>query len=455
MRGGIGYYAALALASAALLAGLLAAVTRQSNPAWAGYQLAYGERIGEDVEIGVRQIVPSLSGEPEFCLTCHIGIEEISPSHPVEVYGCTACHGGVGTALDADLAHSTLRGGRNPSDLAVVSEGCGGDECHSGDPARQRDHIARVERSIQATYAGAIGAVLWTFGQSDGETHFGIAATFDPAPLPDTLTSLSAFDPDSYDHPSIRGFGENCLSCHLSAEPIARRYFYRSTGCAACHVIYADDGLYRGNDPTIPRDEPGHPSAHRMTTAIPYSQCNHCHNRGNYDMRTMEFVERDDLPPPEYYNATERRLADYYQPIGLFTLCEWELDCIDCHTSFEVMGDGHIYAAQADIQYVQCRTCHGTLTEPPATARITDPDDIALGRAFLLGHVELNVGDTVVITERGEAMWHVRQIGDEFVLTMRVTGERLTIPLVMDSDCEQRPDEQESRYCHACHAYER
>ena len=41
-------------------------------------------------------LIPSLSDEPEYCLTCHQGIEEISSAHPVEVFGCVRCHGGEG-----------------------------------------------------------------------------------------------------------------------------------------------------------------------------------------------------------------------------------------------------------------------------------------------------------------------------------------------------------------------
>ena len=67
---------------------------------------------------------------------------------------------------------------------------------------------------------------------------------------------------------------------------------YRSSGCTACHVIYANDrsslhsGSYavhgnRGesaqNDPTIPRNESGHPIKHEFTRSIPTSQCIVCH----------------------------------------------------------------------------------------------------------------------------------------------------------------------------------
>ena len=68
---------------------------------------------------------------------------------------------------------------------------------------------------------------------------------------------------------------------------------YRSSGCTACHVLYANDrdpfhsGPYavygnRGEshtgDPTIPRNESGHPIKHELTRAIPTSQCMVCHH---------------------------------------------------------------------------------------------------------------------------------------------------------------------------------
>lgn len=76
---------------------------------------------------------------------------------------------------------------------------------------------------------------------------------------------------------------------------------FRSSGCTGCHVIYANDrspihsGPYAkfGNrglatseddgeikpDPTIPKDEPGHPIQHRFAkgNSIPTSQCMVCH----------------------------------------------------------------------------------------------------------------------------------------------------------------------------------
>ncbi|HEY6229215.1 MAG TPA: hypothetical protein VI282_19010, partial [Verrucomicrobiae bacterium] len=72
---------------------------------------------------------------------------------------------------------------------------------------------------------------------------------------------------------------------------------YRSSGCTACHVIYANDrspthsgwyskyghqGLSFSEDKAIPADERGHPIKHQLTRAIPTSQCMNCHmHQGN------------------------------------------------------------------------------------------------------------------------------------------------------------------------------
>ncbi len=67
---------------------------------------------------------------------------------------------------------------------------------------------------------------------------------------------------------------------------------YRHSGCASCHVVYANDRSHKhsgpyaiyghtgksiSQDPTINKTESGHPIQHRFTRAIPSSQCMTCH----------------------------------------------------------------------------------------------------------------------------------------------------------------------------------
>jgi hypothetical protein len=372
------------------------------------------------------ELIPTLTGQPEYCITCHADLPEISPSHPVETFGCVICHGGERLALDAELAHSTMRGGANPSDLTVVEESCGGTSCHSGSEADDRHHIQRVMTSIQSTYAGAIGNIRYTFGaQSDLNARFGINTVTDEESKTG-ITSLSAFDPTSEENPFIQQFGENCLTCHVNAAPREGESYARQTGCAACHST----------------------GEHTLSTAIPYTQCNTCHNRGNYDLRTMTFIERADQPTS--------RLADYYQPISRFTKCEYTLDCVDCHTRDEAMGNGDLHSNKKEIQYIQCKTCHGTLTELPLTKTLTDPNDIAFKLDFLNPIMDLKLGDTIIITETGEPLWNARQLPDgAFEMVGKATKQYFPFRPVMGTACEQNPDEQESRYCHECHAVEK
>ncbi len=384
-------------------------------------------------------LIPTLTGQPEYCLTCHADLPEISPSHPIETFGCVLCHGGERLALDEDLAHSTMRGGGNPSDLSVVEASCGGSDCHSGSAAEDRDHIQRVMTSIQTTYAGAISSIRFTFGsQPDQTARQGIFAVTDEETRTG-VTSLAAFDPSAEGNPSIRKFGDNCLTCHINARPPEGDAYKRLTGCAACHSPVLPPPLGEGR---------GEEGVHILTSALPYSQCNTCHNRGNYDLRKMEFVERIDQPT--------RRLDDYYQPIAQFVLCEYTLDCVDCHTRNEAMGDGDLHGNKKDIQYIQCRTCHGTPTELPLTRTLTDLDDIAFRLAFLNPVVDLNLGDTILVTEKGEALWNTLVLPDgTYSMVGMATRQYFIFHPVMGSGCTQIGDDQSSAYCHTCHAVQR
>jgi hypothetical protein len=382
-------------------------------------------------------LTPKLTGSTEYCLTCHSDLPEISASHPVATFGCVLCHGGERLALDANLAHSSLRGGSNPSDLRVVAQSCGGDHCHGGAAEDQNDHIQRVLMSIQATYTGAISSVGYTFGaQPDPAPLFGVFAVTDSTlPSKTGILSLEPFDPTHETIPALKGFALNCLNCHVNASPREGSSFERFTGCAACHSPKID--------PTTPMNK-----VHMLTTAIPYTQCNTCHNRGNYDLRSMNFVERNDQPIT--------RLQNYYQPIAQFTQCEYTLDCVDCHTRTEAMGDGDIHPTELDAEKVRCKTCHGTLNELPLTKTLTDPNDIAFRLALLNPVVKLQFGDTILITEQGDPLWNTRVLPDgSYELIGKATRQFFTFYPVMGSGCQQDPARQDSPYCHQCHEVER
>jgi len=103
---------------------------------------------------------------------------------------------------------------------------------------------------------------------------------------------------------------------------------YRSSGCSACHVIYANDrdpshssfyaqyghsGFSASADPTIPKNESGHPIKHAFTRAIPSSQCMICHVHPGTNMVTTYFgltwwdneTDGEKMYPAQQHNPSE------------------------------------------------------------------------------------------------------------------------------------------------------
>ncbi len=108
---------------------------------------------------------------------------------------------------------------------------------------------------------------------------------------------------------------------------------YRSSGCSACHVIYANDrdvahsgayapyghsGTSASADPTIPKNQPGHPVRHAFTRSIPSSQCMICHIHPGTNMVATYFgytwwdneIDGDKMYPKAQRNPTDE---DRYQ----------------------------------------------------------------------------------------------------------------------------------------------
>jgi hypothetical protein len=237
----------------------------------------------------------------------------------------------------------------NPGDLRVAAKTCGSSDCHfkEADTARS---------SMMTHGAMLWGAALYNnggfpqkdarFGESYGESGApqrliqvpqpsreemrtrGLLAFLDPLPrweISQPGNVLRVFErggrrrlevglPDREEDPgkpdkglSPRGFGTNNRTDPVYLGLQKTRLLdptlnflgtndqagdYRSSGCTACHVVYANDrdarhsafyhtagngGRSQTSDTNIPKDEPGHPIKHQFTLQIPTSQCMVCH----------------------------------------------------------------------------------------------------------------------------------------------------------------------------------
>lgn len=450
----------LAASFALLSLGLLAQVAwvnlrQDRRQEWQAYQGLYFQREGIDRSPQVVSLTLP-DGRVDRCQTCHLGIEEISPSHPVEVLGCIGCHGGNGLSLDKTEAHEGLVGGGNPGDLRVAQQSCGtgpnGAACHSGREHPELNMAGRLAQSPMASKAGEINQVRVAFGlQKDAER---LAFPVDGSPA-DITAPLDG-------HPQEEAFQQNCLSqCHLwgGAHGDAGRTY--SGGCSACHYLYNRSGTYEGKDVTISKDQAGHGAVHRLTASIPYTQCNACHNQGIHSLVSMTFERRTDLPTSSHAPTTDgaawaARVREYYIPGESYARCEVSLDCIDCHSRHDTMGDpardGKPAGNKYQAQLVRCYDCHGTTQAPPRSTVINAGDPaLADPRWLQSGFPSLRVGDRVGLTGAGETLPFLRFEGERLVQYSKVTGKPFAVPLAYGSACEQDPDDQTADACHRCH----
>ena len=317
---------------------------------------------GMDTLPGVPKYDPQRS---EGCNTCHQGIEDISDIPSMKTLACTFCHGGDPDATTVDEAHVGVV--RNPGDMRVVNKTCG--VCHS-------DIVEKMVKSLHSTMAGKISGARYSAGAQDTKLAiYGVVWVKDTdGNVPEDqgalheLKPLPYFDPSKpwsqENHPVDAYLRDQCLRCHIWVRGKEVYADYRSSGCSACHVIYDDDGLYKGNDPTIPKDEPGHMKLHKITTKIPAYQCVHCHNRGG---RTgVSYIGIMEADPYGYPWGTKpgekapKMHGKWYNHLLPDVHYEKGMHCVDCHVEPEIHGDGNIYSKKWQATAIECETCHGT-----------------------------------------------------------------------------------------------
>lgn len=397
------------------------------------------------------------------CLDCH---GEIEPMHPDALLSCVDCHGGDPTAKKKAEAHvrslSPLatdervapqgenlawRRFRNPMDLRVVETTCG--ECHA-------DTVRRLETGMHATTAGHLSDGYYEMGLVAGKQAgygvFPVAAHASEGGEIEDLVQVPAFRGRGPRDQLSSHFGDlarkECMQCHLWSEGRAVRGRvgfdgdYRGQGCAACHVLYAMDGLSESRDRTIPRTEPGHPRTHTMTVAPTTEMCSTCHY-GDASIG-LHYRGLSQLPPeapggPDIPGTTDelQNRAFYLNDPALVPPDLHHaagMHCIDCHTGNDVMGDGALHGGMEHAVEISCSDCHGTF------------DELATLR-----------------TARGTRLEHVRRQGERVILRSKVDGVEHDVPQVAYIVDPERPEYSEAAAaamtgahedveCYTCHA---
>ncbi len=275
---------------------------------------------------------PVVGGRKESCLVCHAETHGFSDSHRPEAIGCFSCHGGNPFAASKKQAHRHMF--LVPGNLASATQSCGTTQCHP-------DITSRISTGLMATLSGMISVDRYVFNENV---------------TPDALTNVHDLKNSAADE-HLKNL---CVRCHLGnpkteTGPIDEAS--RGGGCLACHLNYSEAAL--DEQELIKGDlHKQHPS---ISLQVGNSHCFGCHSRSgristNYEGWHETVFSAAEMPDSAVYRLVEgnrvfvKKQADVHHQLGL--------ECIDCHHSFELMGDGTFYAHEEDQEDVQCTDCH-------------------------------------------------------------------------------------------------
>ena len=402
------------------------------------------------------EVSPELAKE-KGCLSCHEGIEKVNVKMDAAwidrkiakrgVDKCELCHFGNPEGYKKDVAHKNMV--VNPADFRVIDRVCG--RCHNdnGDllqvktASGEKDHVTRMKKGLMATSAGEHSGAryLWAAQKSKSAIYGNRAVSDDDGYVPTengALKGLKQVPPSS--NSEVDNMNRNfCIRCHLWTEGASSPGNMRSSGCAACHVLYANDGLSQTDDPTIDKTKTAHPKKHEITIDIPVEQCMHCHNNGGGRIGLSysgKMFNHTGLPFKEDGSQTDQVYGIHALQVRADRHFVSGMVCYDCHPSKDIHGDGNIYSKKEQQVAVRCETCHGTPYQP-----------------------------ATLIDERGEKLINVDRVGPDIVLTGKYDGDNRFIPDVnrlakndvlpisMSIPAHLKDIEQRNRLeCYACHA---
>lgn len=347
------------------------------------------------------------SADSTGCRSCHGEIEAVSASHT----SCISCHGGDGGTRDKRKAHATMYGPGNPSGWQTWDKTCG--PCHPY-------QLERVRSTLMYTAAGMIRNIQRTWEGEDGNSYSSRGVkTFDEKGNPLELKPVAELD-------NLSGelYRKFCSRCHVG-NAIGDVYAAgHASGCAACHFPYNETSTYEGTDLTV-RGRAPHSITHTLEPLPGIQVCIRCHNRsgrialsyqGLSDGNSSLVPTKNGRPGPVIFSGL--RNAVHIAPDVHFAK---GMECIDCHTSRDVMGDGYAYANMYLQTEVQCEDCHGG-AEPPRWRQIERENDDAV-RESRNYKMQMRPGMKMVLTGKGRSYSNVFVQDDKVYVLGKKSGK--------------------------------
>jgi hypothetical protein len=378
----------------------------------------------------------SQQGDGSTCAECHRGLEPVSATHPE----CVSCHGGDPLEPEEKASHRTMFGPKNPSDPKHWEKTCG--KCHPY-------QLARVRTNLMYTNTGMIKSIQATWEGDDGQLY----ATRQEAVHDATGNPLELKSVAELDNLSGELYRKFCSLCHIGVDSNRVWSGSHASGCAACHFPYNDNATYQGGDRTV-KDKWPHSASHEMANLPDNKVCFRCHNRsgrialsyeGLNDGNNSLVPSRQGEPGPEIISGVRnvtRIQADIHHEKGL--------ECIDCHTSRDVMGDGYAYENMYLQTEITCEDCHGSAEQQPRTEAISRENDEVLRESAHYPR-RMQQGEAMVLTAKGRKYANVFQEDGKIWLQGKRSG-KLHESKVITGTPEHTVAGHERMECYACHS---
>lgn len=276
----------------------------------------------------------------------------------------------------------------------MADQSCGGVGCHD-------EVVAAVRRSPSATMENEIAAARWRAGRQDGPTP--AVALYEGDGLRSLIEPIVTQDERRIGPFLELYITKQCLGCHLwSYGDRSGGRPARSSGCSACHVVFADDGLSRSADPMIDKGQRPRPVSHTLAKSPPTAACQGCHEGGARIGLSFRGVTPDGstgITPPDLHHEAGMSCSDCHGADevhgagGAPPTCEGcheapdprahdpvhaSLACDSCHSGWAPACYGcHVEVDMVDIQrsLVDGRLTNGRITETPG---VVETDSLVL-----------------------------------------------------------------------------
>ncbi|MDY6821623.1 MAG: cytochrome C, partial [Deferribacterota bacterium] len=328
----------------------------------------------------------------------------------------------------------------NPSDIECWDKTCG--KCHYY-------QYKRVSNTIMLTNTGIIKNLSEAWGQPLGKLYatqqlngFLDNGTYKNIPSIKNINNIAAI--------AYRKF---CSGCHVGYKRWWGYNAHHSSGCAACHWSHSECGVYEGGDIQI-KGNKGLATKHTINVLPDNDVCFKCHNRsGRISLHYEGLVDSNNSLIPTNGIFPGRTLIsgvrNVYHIKADVHFEKYDLDCIDCHTSRDIMGDGYIYENMYKQVEIACEDCHGTYSEKPSFGMILKENNSALIESKNY-KIQNNYGKNMVKTKKGRYFSNVYYKDCKYYLFSKRTGKKHKLSLITN-DKKHGIKGHEKLGCTSCH----